>query len=250
MSANESPVVLITGAGIRVGAATARRLHAHGWRVLLHCRRSREAADTIAAELNTARPDSAFVVVADLNDRRAISGLATAALAHWQRLDALVNNASTFYATPIGSTRDEHWDDLFASNAHAPFFLTQALAPALAERGQGAVVNVIDIHADYPLAGHTLYCMAKAALAAMTKSLAKELAPAVRVNAVSPGAILWPEGTGEMSATQQTDILASIPLARLGGVEAIAEVIEFLLNGTHYVSGQIIAADGGRSVWG
>lgn len=246
----DSPVVLITGAGKRVGAASARRLHARGWRILLHCRRSRTDADAIAAELNALRPDSAFVLVADLNDRSMLKVLAANAESHWQRIDALVNNASTFYPTAIGSTQDEQWDDLFASNAHAPFFLAQALAPALGQRGQGAIVNLIDIHADYPLAGHTVYCMAKAALAAMTKSLAKELAPEIRVNGVSPGAIVWPEGEGEMAPELQDRIIASIPLVRLGGVEAIAEVIEFLLTGTQYVSGQIIAVDGGRSVWG
>lgn len=244
------PVVLITGAGKRVGAATARTLHARGWDVLLHCRRSRRDCDALAAVLNQARPDSAHVLVADLNDRAAVPALAAQAVAIRGRLDGLVNNASTFYATPVGSTTDAHWDDLFASNVRAPFFLAQALAPALREGGRGAIVNIVDIHAEYPLAGHSVYCMAKAALAAMTKSLAKELAPAVRVNGVAPGAIAWPEGSGEMDAATQAAVLASVPLGRVGGEQAIADAVSFLLAGTDYVSGQILAVDGGRSVWG
>lgn len=247
---HDAPVALITGAGKRVGAATARHLHRAGWRVLLHCRLSRETAETLAGELNGTRADSARVLPADLNDPDAIAPLVDSALAAWGRVDALVNNASTFYPTAIGATTGAQWDDLFASNARAPFFLSQALAPALAASGRGSIVNVIDIHADYPLAGHAVYCMAKAALAAMTRALAKELAPAVRVNGVSPGAILWPEGEGEMDAALQAQILASVPLGRIGGVDAVAEAIGFLITGTDYVSGQIIAVDGGRSVWG
>lgn len=244
------PVVLITGAGKRVGAATARRLHARGWSLLLHCRSSRVATEALADELNATRADSARVLNADLDQAAEVQRLAKEAMSAWGRLDALVNNASSFFPTAIGATTDADWDTLFASNARAPFFLTQALAPALGASGKGSVVNLIDIHADYPLAGHTLYCMAKAALAAMTRSLAKELAPAVRVNGVSPGAILWPEGQGEMDVATQAAVLASVPLGRIGGVDAIAAAIEFLIAGTDYVNGQILAVDGGRSVWG
>ncbi len=244
------PVVLITGAGKRVGAATARRLHARGWSVLLHCRDSREASEALAAELAAVRGNSARVLVADLDLASEVRRLAQEAESAWGRVDALVNNASSFFPTPIGQARDSDWDTLFASNARAPFFLTQALAPTLARGGHGAVVNLVDIHADYPLAGHTIYCMAKAALVAMTRSLAKELAPAVRVNGVAPGAILWPEGQGEMDAATQAQVLASVPLGRIGGVDAIAGAIEFLIAGSDYISGQILAVDGGRSVWG
>lgn len=250
MNPPDQPVVLITGAGKRVGAATARRLHARGWLLLLHCRSSLVASEALAAECNAFRPGSARVLVADLDQATDVQRLAQEAMAAWGRLDALVNNASSFFPTPMGTASDDDWDRLFASNARAPFFLTQALMPALSARGRGAVVNLIDIHADYPLAGHTLYCMAKAALAAMTRSLAKELAPAVRVNGVSPGAILWPEGSGEMDAATQAAVLASVPLGRIGGVDAVAAAVEFLIAGTDYVSGQILAVDGGRSVWG
>ncbi len=244
------PVVLITGAGKRVGAATARRLHAQGWSVLLHYRSNRAITEALADELNHLRQGSAYVLSADLDLGTDVQRLAQEALAVWGRLDALVNNASSFFPTAIGSASDADWDTLFASNARAPFFLTQALVPALSASGRGCVVNLIDIHADYPLAGHTIYCMAKAALAAMTRSLAKELAPAVRVNGISPGAILWPEGQGEMDAKTQAAVLASVPLGRIGGVDAIATAIAFLITGTDYVNGQILAVDGGRSVWG
>jgi pteridine reductase len=150
----------------------------------------------------------------------------------------------------VGTTSQAQWDDLFASNARAPFFLSQALTPALQASARGSIVNVIDIHAEFPLAEHTIYCMAKAALGAMTKSLAKELAPRVRVNGVAPGAIAWPEGSGEMSAVLQEKILASVPLGRVGGFDSIADTIAFLIEGSDYISGQIIAVDGGRSVWG
>lgn len=250
MNPPDQPVVLITGAGKRVGAATARRLHARGWSLLLHCRSSLIATEALAAECNALRPDSARVLVADLDQAADVQRLAQEAMAAWGQLDALVNNASSFFPTPMGTASDDDWDTLFASNARAPFFLTQALMPALSARGRGAVVNLIDIHADYPLAGHTIYCMAKAALAAMTRSLAKELAPAVRVNGVSPGAILWPEGSGEMDAATQAEVLASVPLGRIGGVDAVAAAVEFLIAGTDYVTGQILAVDGGRSVWG
>jgi len=243
-------VVLITGAGRRVGAATARRLHRNGWQVLLHCFHSLRTATALAEELNAIRPDSARVLIANLNQTEDVQALAAASLNAYGRVDALVNNASAFYPTPIGLTTQNQWDDLFASNARAPFFLSQALTPALQASGRGCMVNVIDIHADYPLAEHTVYCMAKAALAAMTKSLAKELAPSVRVNGVAPGAIAWPEGSGEMSAELQDSILRSVPLGRVGGFDSIADTITFLIDGTDYISGQIIAVDGGRSVWG
>lgn len=243
-------VVLITGAGRRVGAATARRLHRQGWRVLLHCFHSQRTAHLLADELNAFRPDSARVLIANLSDARAVTALAVASIDAYGRLDALVNNASSFYPTPVGTTSQAQWDDLFASNARAPFFLSQALTPALQASARGSIVNVIDIHADFPLAEHTVYCMAKAALGAMTKSLAKELAPCVRVNGVAPGAIAWPEGSGEMSAVLQEKILASVPLGRVGGFDSIADTIAFLIEGSDYISGQIIAVDGGRSVWG
>lgn len=246
----DATVVLITGAAKRVGAATAKQLHALGWRVLVHCHHSEPEAQALCQRLNATLADSAHYLLADLTDEHAVANLAKQAQAHWGRLDALVNNASSFYPTPFASAAPGDWDVLFASNVRAPYFLSQALRPALAASGAGAIVNIIDIHADYPLQDHSLYCMAKAANAAMTRALAKELAPAIRVNGVSPGAIAWPEGDGEMTAAMQAEILRTVPMGRIGGVEAIAEAVVFLITGTRYINGQIIAVDGGRSVWG
>lgn len=238
-------VVLITGGAQRLGAATARLLHARGWRVLLHYRQSGERAEELAAAFNAQRPDSCHLLQADLAVDADIQKLAAAAAAHWSQLDALVNNASSFYPTKLGQTSSQDWDDLFSSNARAPFFLAQAVLPALRLQ-QGAIVNLIDIHAEKPLRGHTVYCMAKAALAMMTRSLALELAPEVRVNGIAPGAILWPSTLPEQSV--QEKVLAGIPLGRLGEPADIARTITFLLEEAPYITGQIIAVDGGRSL--
>ncbi len=239
-------VVLITGAAIRLGAATARLLHERGWNVIVHCRQSREKAGELAAELNVKRADSCQVMQADLARDDEVTWLAQESRHVWGHVDALVNNASSFYPTPIGSVTSTEWDDLFSSNARAPFFLAQALAPEL-KKQHGAIINLIDIHAEKPLKDHTVYCMAKAAHAMLTLSLAKELAPEVRVNGVSPGAILWPS-TGTVSAGKQESILSGIPLQRLGDPQDIARTIAFLLDEAPYISGQIIAVDGGRSL--
>jgi pteridine reductase len=245
MTNTDSKVVLITGAAQRLGAHTARTLHKRGWRVLVHCRQSLEKAGELAAELNTRRPASCAVLQADLARDEDVTALATAAQAQWSRVDALINNASSFYATPIGQASTENWDDLFSSNARAPFFLAQALAPELARR-HGAIVNMLDIHAERPLREHTLYCMAKAAAVMMTQSLARELAPAVRVNGIAPGAILWPSTASNLAL--QEKVLAGIPLQRLGETADIANTIAFLLEDAPYITGQIIAVDGGRSL--
>ncbi len=239
-------VVLITGAAQRLGAATARLLQARGWRIALHCRHSRADADALAAELNAGRPDSCRVFVADLALDSDIARLAADTLAAWGRVDALVNNASSFYTTQVEAATPAQWDDLFASNARAPFFLAQALLPALRD-SRGAIINLLDIHASRPLDGHTLYCMAKAAHSMLTLSLAKELAPEVRVNGVAPGAILWPS-TGAPDPAAQARLLAGIPLERLGTPADIAGTIAFLLEDAPYITGQIIAVDGGRGL--
>lgn len=239
-------VVLITGAAIRLGAATARLLHGNGWNVIVHCRMSREKAEELAKELNVKRPDSCHVLQADLGRDDEVTWLAQESRHVWGRVDALVNNASSFYPTPIGTVTPTQWDDLFSSNARAPFFLAQALAPEL-KRQHGAIVNLIDIHAEKPLKDHTVYCMAKAAHAMLTLSLAKELAPEVRVNGVAPGAILWPS-TGAVSGDKQAEIMSGIPLQRLGEPQDIARTIAFLLEEAPYISGQIIAVDGGRGL--
>lgn len=251
MTANRTgheKVVLVTGSAQRVGAVIIKNLHARGWRVIIHYRHSEQAALKLADCLNRLRPDSAFTLKADLQQHAHIQQLAEDALRLTGRMDALVNNASTFYPTAIGSATLADWDDLMISNARAPFFLSQALTPALTE-SRGCIVNIVDIHATRPFKQHTIYCMAKAALGMMTASLAKELAPYVRVNGVAPGAILWPEDhtPSAIASDTQQQILASVPLARSGSPEDIARTVAFLIEDAPYITGQIIAVDGGRT---
>lgn len=246
MNKNTGKVVLITGAAQRLGAATARELHSRGWCVLVHYRQSRENAEALASGLNIKRPHSCHLLQADLANDAEVQKLAHEAQAVFSRVDALVNNASSFYPTPIGRATTAQWDDIFSSNARAPFFLAQALTPEL-KRRHGAIVNLLDIHAGRPLQEHTLYCMAKAAHAMLTLSLAKELGPEVRVNGVAPGAILWPENQSAHTSAQEK-ILSGIPLQRPGEPQDIARTIAFLLEDSPYITGQIIAVDGGRSL--
>ena len=239
-------IALVTGASRRIGAKIVRGLHAAGYRVLLHYHRSEDEARQLAKELNAERPGSILALRADLDDTAALGELVRRAIDAWGHLDALVNNASTFYPTPLGTVTESQWDDLLGSNLKAPFFLCQAAAPYLARR-QGAIVNLVDIYAERPLKGYLAYSIAKAGLAALTRSLAVELAPDVRVNGVAPGAILWPEQAD--GGQTQADILARIPLARSGSPADIAGAVRFLLEDTPYITGQIIAVDGGRSVF-
>ncbi|MBN8742466.1 MAG: pteridine reductase [Lysobacterales bacterium 69-70] len=238
------PVALVTGAARRVGATIARRLHAAGYDLALHCRRSRSELDELAAELEAQRAQSTLILQADLNNVEMLPDLVDAALERFGRLDALVNNASAFEPTPLGSATPAQWDELFASNARAPFFLAQAAAAALTT-ARGSIVNLVDIYAERPLARHPIYCMAKAALLMMTRSLALDLAPLVRVNAIAPGAILWPE-SGKTGAEQQA-LLTRIPLARCGTPEDVADAALWLLRAP-YVTGEVIHVDGGRSL--
>lgn len=241
----ENAVVLVTGAARRIGAAIVTRLHENGARVAIHYRGSVDEAAALADNLNERRPASAKTFQADLHDNDAIQRLVDDVVAWGGRLDALVNNASTFYPTPVGTITEQEWDDLVGSNFKAPLFLSQAAAPHLSDAG-GAIVNIVDIHAQRPLRNHPVYGPAKAALAMLTRSLAKDLAPAVRVNGVSPGAILWP--ADGMSEAAQRSILRQVPLERAGNPGDIADCVLFLLRNAPYVTGQIIAVDGGRSI--
>jgi len=238
-------VVLVTGAARRIGAAIVTRLQQNGARVAIHYRSSAADADALAALLNEQRPDSAATFQADLLDPDGISALIAAVIAWGGRLDGLINNASTFYPTPIGEITEAHWESLVGSNFKAPLFLSQEAVPHLRETG-GSIVNIVDIHARRPLRDHPVYGPAKAALAMLTRSLAKDLAPDVRVNGVSPGAILWPEG-GMTESVQQT-ILQQVPMERAGTPEDIAGCVLYLMRDASYVTGQIIAVDGGRSI--
>lgn len=242
-----APVALITGAAHRLGAHTARKLHQRGWNVAIHCRSRREQAKTLADELNTLRHDSARVVQADLSRADEVEALAQEAVAQWQRLDALVNNASVFYPNPVAEATLADWDTVMHTNLRAPFLLLQACLPALKQHS-GAVVNLIDIYSERPLPDHPLYCASKAGLASMTRSWAKDLAPDIRVNGVSPGAILWPEGDAAIDESYQQSILAKTPLARTGTPDDIAGAIVFLICDAPFITGQIISVDGGRSL--
>jgi pteridine reductase len=244
-SRHDRPVALITGAGRRVGAVTARTLHAAGYDLALHYRRSADDARALADELERQRGGSTLLLQAELADLPALPAMIEQLLAHYGRLDALVNNASAFFPTPLGTATPQQWDALFASNAQAPFFLSQAAIPALRE-ARGGIVNMVDIYAERPLAEHPLYCMAKAALAAMTRSLALELGPEIRVNGVAPGAVLWPSD-GKPYADQQT-MLARTPLQHAGTPEDVAGAVLWLLRDAPYVTGQIIRVDGGRTL--
>jgi len=242
----QGKAVLVTGAARRIGAAIARRLHAAGASLLLHYRGAEADAAELEAELNGARAKSAAKVKADLLAPIAPRSLVSAALERFGRLDVLVNNASTFYPTPLGSIEAGHWEELAGSNLRAPFFLAQEAAPELKKNG-GAIVNLCDIHAERPLKGYLVYSVAKAGLVALTRSLALELAPQVRVNGVAPGAIAWPED-GQFEPAEQSRILAGTPLARLGSPAEVARAVHFLATAP-FVTGQILAVDGGRSVF-
>jgi len=241
----ESPVALITGGAKRVGAQIARSLHAAGYDLALHCRRSVAEAAELAAELEALRPGSTLILQAELAELDALHALVDTTLARYGRLDALVNNASAFYPTPVGSATAAQWNELFASNAQAPFFLAQAAVPALRE-SRGAIVNLVDVYAERPLAKHPIYCMAKAALAAMTRSLALDLGPDIRVNGVAPGAVMWPSD-GKPYDDQQA-MLARTPLRRAGSPQDVAGAVLWLLRDAPFVTGQIIRIDGGRSL--
>jgi len=242
---HDRPVALITGAGRRVGAVIARTLHAAGYDLALHYRHSANDAQALADELERQRSDSTLLLQAELGELAALPGMIRRLLARYGRLDALVNNASAFFPTPLGSATPAQWNELFASNAQAPFFLSQAAIPALRE-SRGAIVNLVDIYAERPLAGHTLYGMAKAALAAMTRSLALELGPEIRVNGVAPGAVMWPSD-GKPHDDQQA-LLARTPLQRAGNPEDVAGTVLWLLRDTPFITGQIIRVDGGRTL--
>jgi pteridine reductase len=241
------PAVLVTGAARRIGACIARTLHAGGCDVALHYRRPHAEFDVLQRELEHARPGSVLPLQAELAEFDRLPELVARSVGHFGRLDGLVNNASSFHPTPVGQATPSDWDDLFASNARAPFFLSQAAAPHLAVHG-GAIVNLVDIYATRPLRQHAIYCMAKAALLMATKALALELAPRVRVNAVAPGAILWPADDGGLAAREA--MLARTPLGRTGTPAEIAEAVRWLLFDATYCTGQVIAVDGGRLVAG
>ena len=240
-----APVALITGSARRIGAAIAGRLHLAGYRVVLHANRSSEELQQLAFSFESAVPGSVLALQADLRQADTVPDLVEQAVAHFGQLDVLVNNASNFYPTPLGQISAEQIDDLYAVNARAPLLLAQAAAPHL-RRTQGCIVNLTDLHGTDPMRDHAAYTMAKAALEMVTRSLALELAPKVRVNAVAPGAILWPEQGKDDFARQA--LLARTPLARTGTVDEIAEAVHWLIAGSDFVTGHTLRVDGGRTL--
>jgi pteridine reductase len=241
-----TPVILITGAGRRVGAEIVRTLHGAGARVAIHFRSSSRDAEALAAELNGVRADSAAAFKADLLDLAALPPLVAAVVAKFGRLDALVNNASSFFPTAVGAIDGAAWDDLVGSNLKAPLFLAQAAAPHLTAAG-GCIVNITDVHAERPLKGFPVYCAAKGGLLNLTRSLAIELAPAVRVNAVAPGPIEWPEDEISFPPDERAAIVEHTLLKRVGSPADIARTVKFLVFDAPYVTGQVINVDGGRT---
>ncbi len=238
--------VLITGGAKRVGAAICRRLHAGGAKLMIHYRSSREEAQSLCDEMNRLRPDSAAWVQADLLDCAALAALVEASVRQFGRLDALINNASSFYPTAVGDIQEENWTDLIGTNLKAPLFLSQAAAPEL-RRNHGCIVNIADIHAERPMKSYVVYSLAKAGLVALTKSLAQELGPQVRVNAVAPGPILWPEDDPTFDDPERRRIVAHTLLKREGRPEDIANTVAFLVEDAPYITGVIVPVDGGRS---
>lgn len=246
LGCTQSKVALITGAAKRLGAEIAKTLHSAGDNIVLHYRDSSNDAQSLCEDLNLIRPDSAVTIQADLLETSALSALITQSAQQWQRLDILVNNASAFYPTPIGEVTENDWDNLLGINLKAPFFLSQSATDWL-QREQGCIVNIDDIHALRPLKDHPVYSISKAGLRALTLSLAKELGPQIRVNGVSPGAILWPKD--ELTDHKKQQILSRITLKRTGHPLDIAKAVRFLVHDADYITGQTLTVDGGRTLF-
>jgi pteridine reductase len=240
-----TPTVLITGAARRIGATIAQACHQSGMNVAIHYRYSESQAQALAHELNAKRAGSAHIFSADLSKISELPTLIEQVIQHFGRLDVLINNASSFYATPVLEVTEQQWQDLFSSNVKGAFFLSQAAIPHLRIQ-KGQIINITDIHARKPMRNHSVYCMAKSALTMMTHSLAKELAPDIRVNAIAPGAVLPPEGTEALSDEQMQRIIDKTALKRLGSPQDIANVVLYLINRADYVTGQTIKVAGGR----
>ena len=241
----EGKVAVITGGARRIGASIARTLHHEGMKLVIHYHESADAARELQAELHHHRSDSVLLVGTDLLDPAKLEKLVSQANTEFGQLDVLVNNASSFYPTPIGQTTDKQWEELIGVNLKAPYFLSQAAAGALTE-SNGCIINLVDIYAERPLKNYPVYNVAKAGLIGLTRTLARELGPEVRVNAVSPGAILWPEGDIDEIAQQR--LISRTPLKRTGNPTDIAQTVLFLVRDADFLTGQIVNVDGGRSI--
>lgn len=241
-------IALITGAAKRVGATIARSLHVQGIDIAIHYNSSAKEANNLCEDLNRLRPNSAITLQANLHDTTSLPDLVATTIKTFGQLDVLVNNASSFYPTPIGQITEEHWLDLMSTNLKAPLFLAQAAAPHLTKQ-RGSIINIVDIHARQPLKSYPLYCVAKAGLLMLTKVLAKELSPEVRVNAIAPGPILWSdEEKNELDSATQEKIIARTLLKRSGSPQDVANAVTFFIKDADYITGQVLAIDGGRSL--
>jgi pteridine reductase len=240
-------VVLITGGAKRVGAAISRLLHAHGANLMIHYRQSAGEARALQSELNLKRPNSVAIIQGDLHNLQKLTGLVQETIQHFGRLDVLINNASNYYPTELGEIGESHWDDLIGINLKAPLFLAQAAAPELAKH-QGCIVNITDMHVERPKKGYIVYSAAKAGLVTLTRSLAHELGPDVRVNAVAPGPVLWPEDNPQFDEVYRQRVISQTLLKRIGTPEDVAKAVRFLVEDAPFITGQTIAVDGGRSI--
>lgn len=243
----QDKVVLITGGAKRVGAAICRLLHASGARLMIHYRSSQGEARALQSELNLQRPQSVAIIQGDLHNLPMLSGMVQETIHHFGRLDVLINNASSYYPTEIGAIGEKEWEDLMGSNLKAPLFLSQAAATELRKQ-QGCIVNITDMHVERPKKGYVVYSVAKAGLVTLTKSLAHELAPEVRVNAVAPGPVLWPEDNPQFDELYRQRVISQTLLKRIGEPEDVARAVRFLIQDAPFITGQVIAVDGGRSL--
>lgn len=243
-SISTDKVALVTGAAKRVGAVIVRKLHSEGMNIILHYRSSRNDAQALQAELNEVRENSVVLIQAELLNTDKIAGMIREAVNIWGRLDVVINNASSFYPTPMGTVDEDQWEDIVGSNLKAPFFICQSAAEHL-KKTNGCIINIVDIHAERPLKTYPIYSIAKAGITMLTRSMARELGPEIRVNGVAPGAILWPENIDEVTKQR---IVSRTALKRRGDPQDIADTIAFLVNGAGYITGQIITVDGGRTL--
>jgi pteridine reductase len=243
----QNKVILITGGAKRVGASICRLLHANGANLMIHYRSSVKEARALQAELNLQRPNSVAIIQGDLLNLAILPSLVHESIQHFGRLDVLINNASSYYPTEIGDIKDEQWQDLMGSNLKAPLFLAQAAADELRKQ-HGCIINITDMHVERPKKGYIIYSVAKAGLVTLTKSLAHEFSPDVRVNAVAPGPVMWPEDNPQFDELYRQRVISQTLLKRIGEPNDIAKAVKFLIQDAPFITGQIIAVDGGRSL--
>lgn len=243
----ENKVVLITGGAKRVGASICRLLHHHGANIMIHYRSSINEARALQSELNLKRPNSVAIIQGDLLNLAVLPSLVQETVQHFGKLDVLINNASSYYSTELGNINEEEWQDLMGSNLKAPLFLSQAAAPELRKQ-QGCIVNITDMHVERPKKGYIVYSVAKAGLVTLTKSLAHELSPDVRVNAVAPGPVMWPEDNPQFDEVYRQRVISQTLLKRIGEPNDVAKAVKFLIQDAPFITGQVIAVDGGRSL--